>query len=196
MANMVDVSSNNHPGGEPIPWGKLPEVGIRAAMAKATEGTTYINPWLAKDSHGAGAAGLLLGFYHFAHPGRNSPKAEVDAFAGAVEGLSHEIGLALDLELQEGLEATALADWAQQFLALLAEHAAWTVLYSNPDFLRLMPGSPFGHRLWIADYGARPRRECWAWQYAASGQPVALRGMDVSLLYELPAPRIQEAPAP
>ena len=183
MANLVDVSSNNHPNGSPIDWCDLTRQGVRGVIVKASEGTGYLNPWLARDSHGARAAGLLVGYYHFAHPGQGGPAAEVDYFARCVQELPHELGLALDLEVTEGLSWPELASWAEGFLDALREHAAWTILYSNENFLNGLSGAPWGHRLWYAAPGRRPRRACWAWQYGV----VNLAGeIDADMLYEWP----------
>lgn len=193
MANLIDVSSNNHPNGCPIDWCELVKNGVRGVMVKATEGVDYLNPWLARDAHGARAAGLLVGYYHFAHPGQDkNPQAEVDWLARAVQDLPHELGLALDLEVTEGLSWDELGAWGHGFLEALAEHADWTILYSNENFLNGMIGAPWGHRLWYARPGARPRRTCWAWQYGVAsgvGRDVATAAggdVDVNMLYEWP----------
>ncbi|NCY16106.1 MAG: glycoside hydrolase, partial [Actinobacteria bacterium] len=64
----VDVASYQHPGGAPIDWVKVRSAGHRYALVKATEGTTYTNPYFNADWTGAAAAGLYRGAYHYARP--------------------------------------------------------------------------------------------------------------------------------
>ena len=64
----VDVASHQHPGGAPIDWVKVRAAGHSYALVKATEGTTYTNPYFVDDWTGAGAAGLYRGAYHYARP--------------------------------------------------------------------------------------------------------------------------------
>lgn len=194
MANMVDVSSWNHPGGKAIPWSVLREhYGIRAAMIKSSEDPCpanrfegYVNPYLVADVDGCAAGGVLRGYYHFAHPGHRTPEQSVETFAKTIAGHPHEVGLALDLEVSEGLSWATLAEWGARFLELLSEHAEWTIFYTNRSWHNALSGSPFGHRLWLASPGARPREQVWAWQYGISTDGL-LSGFDVDELHELPA---------
>lgn len=160
---MIDVSANNHGGDRPIGWAVVGASGVDAVMVKATEGTGYENPWLVLDARGATTAGLEVGFYHFAHPSQSSPEVQAAAAVRACAGLHHDLGLALDLEVSEGLGWPALAAWAQAFHAEVRKTYDHAPLYVNDDFLDNLPGAPWGERLWLAQTD-RPRRECWAWQ--------------------------------
>src|SRR5438128_2228243 len=51
-----------------INWPKVADAGYRWAYAKATEGTTYIDPTFTTNWAGAQSAGVLRGPYHFFHP--------------------------------------------------------------------------------------------------------------------------------
>ncbi len=185
---MVDVSSNNHVGGRPLDFGAMRrECGIDYVMIKATEGLGYRNPYLAEDARAAHEAGMDVGYYHFAHPCEAADVQVADFLNGVrYAGVPHRLGLALDLEVQDGLNWADLAEFAQTFLDSLSRAAQWTILYSNEDFLTNMPGAPWGYRLWYARPGARPRRQCWAWQYGTGREP-AVEGIDVDELFELPA---------
>jgi lysozyme len=190
MANMVDVSSNNHVGGRPLSWRMMrDEAGIRYAMIKATEGLTYVNPWARIDAPEAVECGIEVGFYHFAEPTTGGAGQEADFFGRTVAklGVPHRIGLALDLEVRPpGWGWNHVVDWAKVFLGTLSDWAEWTILYANDEFLTNLPDAPWGHRLWYARPGARPRRQCWAWQYGTGREP-AVEGIDVDELFELPA---------
>ena len=180
---MIDVSSNNHPTDAQIDWAQVKAAGVGAVMVKATEGESYVNPWLKADADGAHAAGLQVGYYHFARPGQSSGSFQADAALTAIDGLPRQLGLALDLEVTEGFSWPTLAAWAQEFHAcakIVVEHSP---LYVNDYFLANLPGAPFDWWLWLAQT-ARPRRQVWAWQEAT---PVVVPGIagltDVGWLY-------------
>jgi GH25 family lysozyme M1 (1,4-beta-N-acetylmuramidase) len=48
-----------------VDFEKVKAAGIEVVYIKATEGTSYINPYLKKHAAAAKAAGLKVGFYHF-----------------------------------------------------------------------------------------------------------------------------------
>jgi GH25 family lysozyme M1 (1,4-beta-N-acetylmuramidase) len=60
----IDVSS--HQGN--VDWAKVAAAGTDFAYVKATEGGTYVNPYLDQQYGGAKAAGLYVGAYSFARP--------------------------------------------------------------------------------------------------------------------------------
>ena len=160
---MIDVSAYNHISGDPIQWGRVRVAKYMDVMIKATEGVDYVNPWLERDATEATAAGLRVGFYHFAHPGRNAPAAEARFALTAIRGLPRVHGLALDLEVVEGLTWSELAMWAQAFHEDVLREVDHSPLYVNDNFLANLPGAPWGERLWLPQT-ARPRRRVWAWQ--------------------------------
>lgn len=172
---MIDVSDNNHYNDQPIAWGEVHAAGYGAVMIKCSEGTAYLNPWRKDDAEAATAAGVGVGFYHFAHPGMNRPDHEALYAVGAIDGLPRIHGLALDLEVTEGQSWRELAHWAQTFLANVREHVDHAPLYVNDYFLTSLQGAPWGHRLWLAQT-ARPRQQVWAWQQTT---PARVAGISV-----------------
>src|SRR5436305_2757650 len=63
-----DVASYQHPNGARILWRQVARSGKEFAIVKATEGTTYRNPWFYSDYNLSRRAGLVRGSYHFARP--------------------------------------------------------------------------------------------------------------------------------
>ena len=69
----VDVS---HYQGE-IDWGTLADQKIQFAYLKATEGSSYLDPYFLENWKGAKEAGLKYGAYHFfSYDGSGSQQAE------------------------------------------------------------------------------------------------------------------------
>ena len=60
----MDVSG--HQGN--VAWSTAWNNGARFAYVKATEGTTYTNPYFAQQYNGSYNVGMIRGAYHFAHP--------------------------------------------------------------------------------------------------------------------------------
>lgn len=172
---MIDVSANNHLGTEDIDWHRVYGGGYRAAMVKCSEGIDYVNPWRVIDAKGATGAEIQVGYYHFAHPGTNTAEAEAAHALSAVAGLPIDLGLALDLEVQEGRDWSELAAWAKVFHAEIRKTLNHSPLYVNDNYLANLPGAPWGERLWLAQT-IRPRREVWAWQMT---QATVVRGIAV-----------------
>ncbi|WP_272956234.1 GH25 family lysozyme, partial [Salmonella enterica] len=51
------------------------------AWVKATEGTSYQNPFYASQYNGSQSAGLIRGAYHFALPSNSSGQAQATYFS-------------------------------------------------------------------------------------------------------------------
>ena len=115
----IDVS---HWQGQ-IGWLQVGAAGYDFAFAKATEGTTYIDPTYVTNRAGATAAGLRLGAYHFARPTGTSDAAAIasgiaqaDYFIGTAQPKRGDLLPVLDLEKTGGLGVTRLTTWTQAFL--------------------------------------------------------------------------------
>lgn len=93
----VDVSSWQHEDGHPINWDAVYEDGYRFAVVKATQGTSYVNPWVARDLSDASAAGLLLGAYHYYEAGED-PATQAKWAVSCLVGQPLDLGLFVDWE--------------------------------------------------------------------------------------------------
>jgi lysozyme len=137
-------------------------------MIKATEGTSYVNPWLEKDAHGARAQGFDVGYYHYAHPGISLAEEQADFLLKTIEGLPRDLGIANDLEITEGLSWVDLQAWGRSFLTRVPESVKQRVTYLDESFASSLPGLANDFPIWLAAWGAHPpRRDVWAWQKGA-----------------------------
>lgn len=176
-----DVASWQHPNGAPIDWQRVRNSGQRYVFVKATEGTTYTNPYFAGDWSGSRAAGLYRGAYHFARPYTTpgSAAAQAQAFAKVI-GDQKQIGTlppVLDIEQTGGLSQTELVEWIRQFL-VEAENLTGRkpMIYTYPNFWANATGNSDAftdYPLWIAHYNvSAPNIGPWSrhafWQYTAS----------------------------
>lgn len=164
-SSMIDVSSNNHLNDEPINWSEVAKHGVKGVIIKATEGTDYVNPWLDRDAHGARAAGLHIGYYHFSQPGRGTAAEQAAYCLKAIDKLPRDWGVTNDQEVMNGLSWSELSVFAIQFRDFILQHdVAVSPLYSYRSYLADLSPEATKAPLWIASPGVRPRQVCWAWQ--------------------------------
>lgn len=127
----IDVSHYQ----ETIDWTKVAASGRRFAIAKATDGSSFIDPMYATNKAEAMAAGLVFGAYHFARPDDSANDAidEADHFVDVAQLGQGNLLPVLDLERTGGLTPEQLIDW---MLAWLGEVTARTgvrpMIYSSP----------------------------------------------------------------
>jgi GH25 family lysozyme M1 (1,4-beta-N-acetylmuramidase) len=176
-----DVAVYQHPNTAAIDWNAVRRDGHQFAFVKATQATTYTNPYFATDWRGIAAAGLFRGAYHYAKPTSTagSAKAQADYFASTIGGqqASGTLPPVLDLEDAGGLSVAALTTWVNGFLTeLQARTGRLPMLYTYPSFWRNSMGSSTAftsYPLWIANYGvSSPQDIGWPryafWQYTST----------------------------
>lgn len=193
-ADMIDVSS----------WQtgiNVTNTGAEIVVAKATEGTTYVNPNCDRVVQDALAAGQGVGVYHFAHT-ENDAKQEAQHFINSTRGYINK-GIVPILDW----EPNALWDtnWALTWLRTV--EAAWgtkPIIYTyqyvenSYDWTNVVREN---YGLWIAAYTlddtpiygfnpptAQPTLYHWpfavAWQYTANGHVNGWNGgLDLSVVY-------------
>ena len=159
----IDVSS--HQGN--VDWGRWTSAGRQFAFVKATEGTSYKNPYFAGQYNGAASAGLLRGAYHFANPAGKSGKTQARFFVkngGGWRADGKTLPGVLDIEYNPsgktcyGLSKTKMKKWIQSFtreyVKLTGRQA---IIYTTTDWwTRCTGGSERFSRvnpLWVARYG-------------------------------------------
>jgi lysozyme len=195
-----DVSSWQHPksqqypNGAPINWTQVRGDGRTFAFVKATEDTTYTNPYFASDWPATKAAGLYRGAYHFARPA-SSALDQAAYFANAI-GNQQEAGdlpPVLDLEDTGGLAPPDLVAWTRTFLTRLQDITGRIpMIYVSPNFWTNAMGDSHqftGYPLWIARWTSAsnpyPLPGGWSswtfWQYTDVGSIPGINGaVDIS----------------
>ena len=180
----MDVSS--HQGN--VNWSAARSNGARFAYIKATEGTTYKNPFFAQQYNGSFNAGIIRGAYHFALPNVSSGATQANFFVSHGGGWSNDgktLPPALDMEYNPygsscyGKSAAGMVAWMHDFVnTVKARTGRYPVIYTSTSWWTLCTGNngSFGaDPLWIARYassvGTLPRS--WSfhtiWQNADHG---------------------------
>ncbi|HEX7354873.1 MAG TPA: GH25 family lysozyme [Mycobacteriales bacterium] len=158
--NGIDVASYQH--ATPITWSQVAASGQSFVVVKATESTTYTNPYEPGDVAGARQAGLRVGLYHFARPSlvNGSPAADAQAEADYFSRQVNAVGGAqlpptLDLETSGGLSQSQLTAWTAAFLSRVqADTGRRPMIYTGPYFWNTYVGSTAftSYPLWVAHY--------------------------------------------
>jgi lysozyme len=169
-----------------VDWNYWWNQGKRFAWVKATEGTSYRNPYFAQQYNGSYNRGFIRGAYHFARPDVSGGTAQADFFSnngGGWSGDGKTLPGALDMEYNPygatcyGKTKAQMTQWILDFSnrykarwnkypAIYTSTSWWTQCVSG-DFSSTNP-------LWVARYastvGTLPC--CWSyytvWQYSST----------------------------
>jgi GH25 family lysozyme M1 (1,4-beta-N-acetylmuramidase) len=171
----IDVSS--HQGN--VDWAAHWNNGKRFAYVKATEGTSYKNPYFAQQYNGSYNVGMIRGAYHFATPNTSSGATQANYFASSGGGWSRDgrtLPGALDIEYNPygatcyGLSQTAMVSWIRDFLnTYKARTTRDAVIYSNLDWWTRCTGNTTAFNatnpLWVARYASSPGTLPGGWPF-------------------------------
>jgi lysozyme len=191
----VDVGAET-----PIDWQAFSTGGWDFAIAKASEGVTFVEPQFAINWPAMKAAGVVRGAYCFFHPSPDDPVQEADFFVETVNkagGFEPGDFAALDLEVLDQATPEQVAADALAFLKRVKDDTGITpIIYTSPrvfDSLLSSPAGFAGYPLWDVTWNGGPPK-CpnipaswpgWAfWQYAgdsitAPGLPGTMNDGDV-----------------
>jgi GH25 family lysozyme M1 (1,4-beta-N-acetylmuramidase) len=186
-AEGVDVASFQ---GQPT-WSSVYAAGKRFVIAKATEGTSYTNPYYSQQI-GATSASLVAGAYHFASYG--SATAEADHFYAVASGAMKAGYLrpTLDIEgaVPSGWGKTSVSNWVTSFGAEVAAKSggASMMVYTSQSYAAsYFDSSVTQYNFWIAHYNGQNSQtgspgtttpfSTWAiWQYTSTGTVSGISG--------------------
>jgi GH25 family lysozyme M1 (1,4-beta-N-acetylmuramidase) len=182
----VDVSRWQHGG--TLNWAKAKADGVTFAFIKATESSTYTNPYFAGDWSATRSLGIYHGAYHFARPSVGSAALQAKYFV-KVAGLQNGSGVlppVLDLESAGGLGIAQLRTWTLTWLQTVEDLTGRApMIYVSPAFWESHLGNStaFHHyALWVAHYGVSSPRvpggwPTWSfWQTTSSGSVAGIPG--------------------
>ena len=122
----IDVS--NHNGR--IDWNKLKNSDVKVVYIKASEGTTYQDPYLNQHYQGAKSIGLPTGFYHYLK-GTSAPESQAQNFWSLIKDKENNLIPCLDIE-ENGF---TVMDYALRFISKFKELSNLPILiYTGPYF--------------------------------------------------------------
>ncbi len=177
-----------------IDWVQVAASGQRFAIAKATEGQTYVDPTYATNKAAAAAVGIAFSAYHFAKPDDTPSDAilEADHFVDLAQLGPGNLIPALDIERTGGLSQTELTAWILAWVGRVAERlGVRPMVYTSPNGWANRTGdttavADAGYSvLWLAHWGVSeptlPAND-WSgngwtfWQYGDCGTVPGIEG--------------------
>ena len=139
-----------------IDFSQVKNEGIQIVYIKASEGTTFKDPYFEQNYRNAKANGLMIGFYHFLKA-KNTYQAEAQAkyFASIIEGKEVDCKLAMDYEEFYGVAKNEINQIAVAFIKKLKQITNKDVIvYSNLNNIKNTFDTNVANqgKLWIAYY--------------------------------------------
>ena len=171
-----------------VDWPAAYAKGAKFAYIKATEGTTYKDPYFDANYTNSYYAGFIRGAYHFATPNTSSGTAQADWFVshgGSWSKDGQTLPPLLDIEYPDGaacygLSQSAMRSWITAFINRVHTRTGrWATIYTTTDWWKTCTGNTAAYAahdpLFIARYastaGTLPAG--WPfytfWQHADSG---------------------------
>jgi lysozyme len=146
----IDISSNQ----ANLDFAAVKTAGIVIVYIKATEGSSYVNPYLKQHYAAAKTQGLMVGFYHYFLPA-SDPTQQAIFFANTIKDMSYDVMPMLDVEIPGSLSARVLSTLVHECLNeinYLTQHIP--VLYTFTAFAKdnLIADGISGYPFWPADY--------------------------------------------
>jgi GH25 family lysozyme M1 (1,4-beta-N-acetylmuramidase) len=182
----IDTSHYQH--APVLDWTKVKGDGVKFAFLKATEGSTFKDPYFTSDWAQTKANGIYRGAYHFARPSVGTAAKQAAYFASVIGPQTGRGTLppVLDLEATGGLSKSKLINWTSNFLQETERLTGRVpIVYVSPAFWEYWLGNStaFHHYpLWIANYGVSSPRvpggwPAWTfWQTNSTGKIKGISG--------------------
>lgn len=174
----IDVSSWQHENGKPIDWEAVYADDYRFAIIKATQGTTYCNPWVVRDIQDANAAGLLVGAYHYFEAGEDAA-LQAKWFGSNLVMQQLDLGIFVDWECYFPKEFVHTQELTQ-FLSEARTTRAQCGVYCNESWASILTKESVNvGRLWVAGGDEAPAFVHFAWQ---GDRPIEVNGVNGPVL--------------
>lgn len=139
-----------------INFAEVRNEGIQIVYIKASEGTTFKDPYLEQNYINAKANGLKVGFYHYlTATSVEGARKQAEFFTSVIAGKEFECKLAMDYEEFFGEERKEINEIALAFMQRVAQITGKDVIvYSNLNNIRNTFGDDVALEgdLWLAYY--------------------------------------------
>lgn len=139
-----------------IDFTQVKNAGIQIVYIKASEGTTFKDPYLEANYYNAKANNLKVGFYHYlTATSVDAARRQADFFASVIEGKEVDCKLAMDYEEFFGVGKNQINAIAVAFIQRLKQITGKdVVVYSNLNNIKNTFGDDVAVQgnLWLAYY--------------------------------------------
>lgn len=168
-----------------IDYSEVASSGIEIVYMKASEGTSFVDPYFNQNYTNAKANGLKVGFYHYLTARSNSEAvAEANFFVSTISGMSPDCRLAMDFESFGNLSAEEINEIGLTFMQTVESLSGKEmVIYSDTsNASNIFGGGLTNYPLWVAQYEVEEPTpngnwDSWVgWQYTDAGEISGING--------------------
>ena len=172
-----------------IDYAQVKAAGIEVVYIKASEGTTYKDPYFERNYANAKANGLKVGFYHFVTATNvQSAREQAQFFASVISGKTPDCKLAMDFEqFRGGISVNEINEISKVFLETVQQLTGKeVVIYSNLNDAQRVFSRELANQypLWVAYWGSESgllnsasNWQNWeGWQYTSRGIVAGVNG--------------------
>lgn len=166
-----------------VDWPSVRNAGAVFAIARATYGSTKVDPQFSTYWPAIKNAQLIRGAYHFFLASQD-PEEQANLFIKTVGTLSEgDLPPTLDVEADSGTSSSLVSD-VQTWLNLVEQKLGMTpIIYTAPSYWNDNLNSSFSkYPLWVAEYGVSTPKSVngWSnwtfWQHSQSGSINGISG--------------------
>lgn len=168
-----------------IDYSEVASSGIEIVYMKASEGTSFVDPYFNQNYTNAKANGLKVGFYHYLTARSNSEAvAEANFFVSTISGMIPDCRLAMDFESFGNLSAEEINEIGLTFMQTVESLSGKEmVIYSDTsNASNIFGGGLTNYPLWVAQYEVEEPTpngnwNNWVgWQYTDAGEISGIDG--------------------
>ena len=168
-----------------IDYSEVASSGIEIVYMKASEGTSFVDPYFDQNYTNAKANGLKVGFYHYLTARSNSEAvAEANFFVSTISGMIPDCRLAMDFESFGNLSAEEINEIGLTFMQTVESLSGKEmVIYSDTsNASNIFGGGLTNYPLWVAQYEVEEPTpngnwDSWVgWQYTDAGEISGING--------------------
>ncbi len=168
-----------------IDYSEVASSGIEIVYMKASEGTSFVDPYFNQNYTNAKANGLKVGFYHYLTARSNSEAvAEANFFVSTISGMIPDCRLAMDFESFGSLSAEEINEIGLTFMQTVESLSGKEmVIYSDTsNASNIFGGGLTNYPLWVAQYEVEEPTpngnwDSWVgWQYTDAGEISGING--------------------
>lgn len=168
-----------------IDYEQVKNAGIEIVYMKASEGTSFVDPYFNQNYTNAKANGLKVGFYHYV-TARSNEDAILEArfFVSVISGKTPDCRLAMDFESFGSLSPSEITQIGLTFMQTVQNLSGKEmVIYSDTSNASYRFGGELtNYPLWVAQYEVNEPTpngnwDTWVgWQYSDDGQIPGISG--------------------
>lgn len=168
-----------------IDYSEVASSGIEIVYMKASEGTSFVDPYFNQNYTNAKANGLKVGFYHYLTARSNSEAvAQANFFVSTISGMTPDCRLAMDFESFGNLSAEEINEIGLTFMQTVENLSGKEmVIYSDTsNASNIFGGGLTNYPLWVAQYEVEEPTpngnwDSWVgWQYTDAGEISGING--------------------